>query len=161
MFSDGLCNPISTAQVSVQHAIPVFVLLLQKRFGSSEQSRILEADWENWKPGDLRPYVETALEAFTPQRCMYGSDWPVCLLRALRRGIRPRPKGATLPEGCEESAWDRLRAEWGVAGRVIKKRRSEPDRERAIIEQHAQHATVLVFGSSGEANAFLATVGDG
>lgn len=29
----------------------------------------------------LRPYVETALEAFGPGRLMFGSDWPVCLLR--------------------------------------------------------------------------------
>ena len=41
---------------------------------------ITEADWENWKPADLKPYVETALEAFGPDRCMFGSDWPVCEL---------------------------------------------------------------------------------
>ncbi len=41
---------------------------------------ITEADWENWKPMDLKPYVETALEAFGPDRCMFGSDWPVCEL---------------------------------------------------------------------------------
>ena len=41
---------------------------------------VTEADWENWTPADLRPYVETALEAFGPERCMYGSDWPVCEL---------------------------------------------------------------------------------
>jgi L-fuconolactonase len=41
---------------------------------------ITEADWENWKPEDLKPYVETALEAFGPDRCMFGSDWPVCEL---------------------------------------------------------------------------------
>lgn len=28
----------------------------------------------------LRPYVDTALEAFGPDRLMFGSDWPVCLL---------------------------------------------------------------------------------
>lgn len=43
---------------------------------------VTEADWETWKPANLRPYVETALEAFTPQRCMFGSDWPVCDLAA-------------------------------------------------------------------------------
>ena len=32
------------------------------------------------KPADLKPYVEAALEAFGPDRCMYGSDWPVCEL---------------------------------------------------------------------------------
>lgn len=43
---------------------------------------VTEADWENWKPADLKPYVETALEAFGPDRLMYGSDWPVCELAA-------------------------------------------------------------------------------
>lgn len=28
------------------------------------------------------PYLDTALEAFTPARLMYGSDWPVCSLAA-------------------------------------------------------------------------------
>ncbi|MEX0867957.1 MAG: amidohydrolase family protein, partial [Pirellulales bacterium] len=41
---------------------------------------VTEADWNNWRPADLKPYVETALELFGPQRCMYGSDWPVCEL---------------------------------------------------------------------------------
>lgn len=41
---------------------------------------ITEADWQNWKPENLKPYVEVALESFGPARCMYGSDWPVCKL---------------------------------------------------------------------------------
>lgn len=43
---------------------------------------VTEADWQHWKPADLRPYVETALDAFGPDRCMFGSDWPVCELAA-------------------------------------------------------------------------------
>ena len=43
---------------------------------------ITEADWKSWKPEDLKPYVDAALEAFGPDRLMYGSDWPVCLLAA-------------------------------------------------------------------------------
>lgn len=43
---------------------------------------VTEADWQQWQPADLRPYVETALEAFGPARCMFGSDWPVCELAA-------------------------------------------------------------------------------
>lgn len=35
-----------------------------------------------WTPELLRPYFETALEAFGPQRLMFGSDWPVCQLRS-------------------------------------------------------------------------------
>ena len=38
---------------------------------------ITEADWQNWKAADLKPYVAAALEHFGPDRCMYGSDWPV------------------------------------------------------------------------------------
>ena len=41
---------------------------------------VTEADWQHWKPADLKPYVEIALEAFGPERCMFGSDWPVCEL---------------------------------------------------------------------------------
>jgi L-fuconolactonase len=41
---------------------------------------VTEADWRNWKTADLRPYVDTALDAFGPERCMFGSDWPVCEL---------------------------------------------------------------------------------
>jgi L-fuconolactonase len=39
-----------------------------------------EADWKAWKPADLRPYFEEALALFTPARCLFGSDWPVCEL---------------------------------------------------------------------------------
>jgi L-fuconolactonase len=41
---------------------------------------VTEAKWADWTPGDLRPYVTRALEWFGPERCMFGSDWPVCLL---------------------------------------------------------------------------------
>lgn len=43
---------------------------------------VTEADWHHWKPADLRPYVEPALELFGPDRLMFGSDWPVCELAA-------------------------------------------------------------------------------
>jgi L-fuconolactonase len=29
----------------------------------------------------IRPYWQSVLEAFGPQRLMFGTDWPVCLLR--------------------------------------------------------------------------------
>ena len=41
---------------------------------------VTEANWSNWRVEDLKPYVETALEYFGPERMMFGSDWPVCLL---------------------------------------------------------------------------------
>ncbi|TDB74606.1 amidohydrolase [Micromonospora sp. KC721] len=41
---------------------------------------VTEADWRSWTVPGLRPYAETALEAFGAGRVMFGSDWPVCLL---------------------------------------------------------------------------------
>ena len=43
---------------------------------------VTEADWHGWTTADLRPYAETALDAFGPDRLMAGSDWPVCTLAA-------------------------------------------------------------------------------
>ncbi|MBI1321909.1 amidohydrolase family protein [bacterium] len=43
---------------------------------------VTEADWANWSPADLKPYIDEALEVFGPDRLMYGSDWPVCELAA-------------------------------------------------------------------------------
>lgn len=41
---------------------------------------VTEADWRAWTPGQVKPYVEAALDAFGPKRMMFGSDWPVCLV---------------------------------------------------------------------------------
>ena len=43
---------------------------------------VTEADWENWKPEDFNPYLDVMFESFGPERLMFGSDWPVCLLAA-------------------------------------------------------------------------------
>ena len=43
---------------------------------------VTEADWDNWKPEHLKVYIDTVVEAFGPQRIIYGSDWPVCLVAA-------------------------------------------------------------------------------
>lgn len=41
---------------------------------------VTEATWRGWKATDFRPYLDVVLEAFSPERLMFGSDWPVCLL---------------------------------------------------------------------------------
>ncbi|TDW81000.1 amidohydrolase [Kribbella sp. VKM Ac-2566] len=43
---------------------------------------VTEAPWTTWKPADLQPYADVVLNAFGPDRVMFGSDWPVCLLAA-------------------------------------------------------------------------------
>ena len=41
---------------------------------------VTEARWNAWEVEDFVPYVDHIIESFTPQRIMFGSDWPVALL---------------------------------------------------------------------------------
>jgi len=43
---------------------------------------VTEADWKKWRVAQLAPYVRRVLEWFGPGRCVFGSDWPVCLVAA-------------------------------------------------------------------------------
>jgi L-fuconolactonase len=43
---------------------------------------VTEADWRNWKSGQMTPYLDVALDCFGPDRVMIGSDWPVCTVAA-------------------------------------------------------------------------------
>jgi L-fuconolactonase len=48
---------------------------------------VTEAAWKRWQRADFAPYLEAVLEAFGPERLMFGSDWPVCLLSAEYREV--------------------------------------------------------------------------
>jgi L-fuconolactonase len=39
-----------------------------------------EADHAAWTPDDVRPYLRHAIDCFGPERCLFGSDWPVATL---------------------------------------------------------------------------------
>jgi L-fuconolactonase len=41
---------------------------------------VTEIGRPQWTVADLRPYVEVVLDAFGPERVLFGSDWPVCLV---------------------------------------------------------------------------------
>ena len=41
---------------------------------------VTEARWNVWEVDDFRPYVDHIIASFTPERLMFGSDWPVALL---------------------------------------------------------------------------------
>ncbi|MCL8009996.1 amidohydrolase [Streptomyces sp. AS02] len=48
---------------------------------------VTEADHASWTVEDLRPYTDVVLDAFGPDRMMFGSDWPVCTLAASYRQV--------------------------------------------------------------------------
>jgi L-fucono-1,5-lactonase len=43
---------------------------------------VTEADWANWKPEHIRPYLDVAFDCFGADRLIAGSDWPVCTVAA-------------------------------------------------------------------------------
>ncbi|MFD8561727.1 amidohydrolase family protein [Streptosporangium canum] len=75
---------------------------------------LTEADWDGWAAADLRPYVDVVLEAFGPERVMFGSDWPVCLLAAPYESVLETTRSLTahLSEAEREEVFG------GVAARV-------------------------------------------
>jgi L-fuconolactonase len=48
---------------------------------------VTEASWTGWTAADLLPCLDIAAGAFGPERLMFGSDWPVCLLASDYVGV--------------------------------------------------------------------------
>ncbi|WP_424789738.1 amidohydrolase family protein [Pseudactinotalea sp. Z1748] len=62
----------------------------------------------------LRPYAETVLESFGPDRVMFGSDWPVCILGGgYRRAVELAENLlAPLSEDEREQVWSGTARRW-------------------------------------------------
>ena len=138
---------------------------------------VIHLDLHFWKPGWVAP---SETEWRDKQRGVLGGDawiadgnyhetldlrleradtvvfldmpWCVCAWRAFLRGFR---MPGELPEGCNYSAWLRLRDEWCLAVRIWRKDRSQPEREREIISQYGQHVALHVLNSKRAVSEFL------
>ena len=56
---------------------------------------VARAPRPHWDPDDLAPIVNHCLDAFGPQRVVFGSDWPVCRVRAeLADWVRARTRAS-------------------------------------------------------------------
>ncbi|MGO9640416.1 MAG: amidohydrolase family protein [Candidatus Acidiferrales bacterium] len=49
---------------------------------------ITEGDWKRWRPEEFHPYLDVVFDAFGPERLLFGSDWPVCLLAGTYHQVR-------------------------------------------------------------------------
>ncbi len=140
---------------------------------------LIHLDLQFWKPGWVEPSDEEWREK---QRVLLAGDawiadgnyhatldlrlgradtvvfldtpWWTCARRAFVRGIR-RPPGAVMPDGCDDSAWQRLSDEWGIVWRILRSRRSERERELTIVSQHGRHVALHMLRSKPEAREFL------
>ena len=74
---------------------------------------VTEARWDSWTPSQLRPYIDSALECYGPERLMIGSDWPVCTVA----GSYQRTMGVVIDAVGALSAVERAEILGGAAQR--------------------------------------------
>ncbi|MDG9675969.1 amidohydrolase family protein [Micromonospora sp. DH14] len=80
---------------------PVAALAANPNVTAKLSGLITEAG-PGWSADDLRPFVEVAVAQFGPDRLMFGSDWPVCLLRSDYPGVRQALETALPPLSAAE-----------------------------------------------------------
>jgi adenylate kinase family enzyme len=143
---------------------------------------VIHLDVHYWRPGWVKPSEEAWRET---QRSLLAGDawimdgndlqglelrleradtvvfldtpWWTCACRAFMRGLLKA--NGEMPEGCEDSLSRRLRDEWRLAGVIWRDRRSEPERARAIVAEHGQHAALYVLDSKRAAQDVLDGLG--
>lgn len=77
---DHCAKPLIASGIREPWASQVKELAAAPNVWCKVSGMVTEADPTNWTPAQLRPYFDIIVEAFGPQRLMWGSDWPVCLL---------------------------------------------------------------------------------
>lgn len=105
----------SHSEASFQHWADGMSRLAETGAFCKFSALITEAN-AGWTLADLKPYVDHVLAAFGPERVMWGSDWPVCRLRAEYEGWLAAAEALTahLPEA------DRAQVFGGTAARFYR-----------------------------------------
>lgn len=83
-----------------------------------------------------------------------ATPWWICSWRAFKRGLQ-RPKGSQLPEGCDESALQRIGDEWGIVWRNWRNRNSVPERDLALAARCQPFMKVHILSSKREIAEFI------
>lgn len=79
---DHVAKPgIAEGEWNVWHS-DLAALAAQENVYCKISGLVTEASWTDWREQGIERYVEETLELFGAERCMFGSDWPVCLLAA-------------------------------------------------------------------------------
>lgn len=80
---DHIAKPrIAAGNFDTEWASGIRELAKRENVSCKVSGMLTEVRGETWDLELLRPYFETVYDAFGPQRVMFGSDWPVCLLRS-------------------------------------------------------------------------------
>ena len=79
---DHLAKPAIKDQHLEEWAKDIKGLAVYENVYCKVSGMVTEADLQQWKKADFRPYLDVLFDAFGAERLIFGSDWPVCLLAA-------------------------------------------------------------------------------
>ncbi|MFC3196910.1 amidohydrolase family protein [Parapedobacter deserti] len=79
---DHLAKPYISAGARQPWADQLSAIAEHKQVYCKLSGMVTEADWNGWKAEDFTYYTQHILNEFGPERIMFGSDWPVCLVAA-------------------------------------------------------------------------------
>jgi len=79
MVIDHLAKPNIARHVMQPWAKDISYLARNPQIYCKLSGMITEAG-QNWVVADIEPYLSHCFNEFGPTRCMFGSDWPVCLV---------------------------------------------------------------------------------
>lgn len=80
MVVDHIAKPLIAQKTMEPWARDIAALAKLPTIWVKLSGMITEADRNSWRPPDLAPYLHHVYQLFGPDRLMFGSDWPVCLL---------------------------------------------------------------------------------
>lgn len=79
---DHIAKPAIKAQTFAPWEADIRALARFKHVFCKVSGMVTEAAWQQWTLRDFTRYLDVVFECFGPERLMFGSDWPVCLLAA-------------------------------------------------------------------------------
>lgn len=79
---DHLAKPYIANRKTEPWSIEMKTLSKQRNLYCKLSGMVTEANWKQWKTDDFTYYINHLLDTFGPERLMFGSDWPVCLVAA-------------------------------------------------------------------------------
>jgi len=101
---DHLAKPVIRQQEISRWSNFMAEIAKQPNVSCKVSGMVTEADWHNWKKADLFPYLDVVFEQFGPDRLLFGSDWPVCLVAADYTQVKTVVEDYVAPWGDEVRA---------------------------------------------------------
>ncbi len=79
---DHIAKPDIIAGKIDSWSAEIALLALNENVYCKVSGMVTEADWNNWTYDTFTKYLDVIFKSFGPNRVMFGSDWPVCLVAA-------------------------------------------------------------------------------